>query len=98
MYVEMDRFEAFTRGYMESAGNFLNDCEKKHLVHSGKMITFIVGTRFLADYLSGDVYFKIHHEHHNLQRCKAQFKRVQSIMDHQDELNRIVEEINGKLS
>jgi len=35
--------------------------------------------RFLTDYLSGDVYFKIHREKHNLDRCSTQIKLAQSI-------------------
>ena len=97
VYVEPERFEAFTRGYLESAGKFLNNHEKDLLVHSGKMITLIIGTRFLTDHLSGDVYFKIYQEGHNLQRCKSQFKRVQSIVEHEDELNEIINKIETEL-
>ena len=39
-----------------------------------KVMTFECGMRFLTDYLEGDHYFKIHREHHNLDRCRTQFK------------------------
>ena len=74
-----------------------NNHEKDLLVHSGKMITLIIGTRFLTDHLSGYVYFKIYQEGHNLQRCKSQFKRVQSIVEHEDELNEIINKIETEL-
>jgi hypothetical protein len=35
--------------------------------------------RFLTDYHSGDTYFKVHREGHNLDRCRTQFKLVESI-------------------
>jgi len=51
-------FEALVRGYLAAAGEFLTATEKKFLAFSGKLITFEVGIRFLADYLAGDTYFK----------------------------------------
>ena len=72
-------FEALVRGYLASAGDVLNQAEKQNLAFSGKLITFEIGIRFLADYLAGDVYFKVHREGHNLDRCRTQFKLVESI-------------------
>lgn len=40
------------------------------------MMTLECGMRFLADYLEGDVYFKISREDHNLDRCRTQFALV----------------------
>ena len=40
------------------------------------MMTLECGMRFLADYLEGDVYFKISREKHNLDRCRTQFALV----------------------
>jgi hypothetical protein len=42
--VEMlkDRFEALVRGYLSSAGGFLNRTEMDHLVFAGKLITLII--------------------------------------------------------
>ena len=84
MTMDMDRFEAICKGYLSSAGEFLNQAERDHLVFAGKMITQIIGTRFLTDYLAGDVYFKTHREGHNLDRCRTQFKLVQSIEEQED--------------
>ena len=39
-------------------------------------MTFECGMRFLTDHLSGDVYFKIHREGHNLDRARNQFALV----------------------
>lgn len=44
-----------------------------------RVMTFECGMRFLTDYLQGDVYFKIHREHHNLDRCRTQFKLVEDM-------------------
>lgn len=88
-------FEALVRGYLSAAGGFLTETEKKFLAFSGKLITFEVGIRFLADYLAGDIYFKIHREGHNLDRCRTQFKLVESIELQEEKMNRLVETIAG---
>ena len=83
--MQFPMFEALVRGYLESAGEFLTPAEKKLLAFSGKLITFETGIRFLADYLAGDTYFKIHREGHNLDRCRTQFKLVESIERQEEE-------------
>jgi len=88
-------FEALVRGYLSAAGGFLSEAEKKFLAFSGKLITFEVGIRFLADYLAGDTYFKIHREGHNLDRCRTQFRLVESIELKEERMNRLVESIAG---
>ncbi len=88
-------FEALVRGYLESAGGFLTPAEKRLLAFSGKLITFEVGIRFLTDYLAGDTYFKVHREGHNLDRCRTQFKLVESIERQEEKMNRLVESMAG---
>ena len=41
-----------------------------------KLMTLECGIRFLADYLNGDTYFKIHRKQQNLDRCRSQFALV----------------------
>jgi hypothetical protein len=84
--VRLDLFEALLRGYLESARSFLTAEEKAMLPFSGKLITLEIGTRFLTDYLRGDVYFKTHRPGHNLDRCRNQFQRVKSIEDQYDQM------------
>ena len=89
--MQFSMFEALVRGYISAAGEFLSESEKKFLAFSGKLITFEVGIRFLADYLNGDTYFKIHRADHNLDRCRTQFKLVESIEMQEEKMNRLVE-------
>ena len=91
--MQFEMFDALVRGYLESAGGFLTPAEKKLLALSGKLITFEIGIRFLTDYLAGDTYFKIHREGHNLDRCRTQFKLVESIERQEERMNRLVESI-----
>ena len=93
--MQFPMYEALVRGYLESAGGFLTPAERTLLAFSGKLITFEIGIRFLADYLAGDTYFKIHREGHNLDRCRTQFKLVESIERQEEEMNRLVASIAG---
>ena len=86
-------FEALLRGYLAGTGGCLNAVEKEELPFSGKLITLEIGIRFLADYLAGDVYFKIHREHHNLDRCRTQFKLVESIESQFDDMMKLLRSI-----
>ncbi len=91
--MHLPMFEALVRGYLSSAGSFLTQAEIQLLTFSGKLITYEMGLRFLTDYVSGDTYFKVHREAHSLDRCRTQFKLIQSI-DHQEEpMARIIESI-----
>jgi hypothetical protein len=92
--LDVEMFTQVARGYLSSAGDFLNSVEKEHLVFAGKMITLIIGCRFLTDFLQGDTYFKIHRPGHNLDRCRTQFQLVRSISRQEESLNSIVGELS----
>lgn len=83
-------FETLARGYLESARAFLTPLEIENLVTAGKVITFTIGIRFLADYLMGDVYFKIHRPGHNLDRARVQFKLLASMEQQEEAMREIV--------
>jgi len=90
--MQFPMFEALARGYLASAAGFLTSAEKQFLTFSGKLITFEIGLRFLADFLAGDSYFKVHREHHNLDRCRTQFKLVESMEQQEKQMNKLLEE------
>jgi Ser/Thr protein kinase RdoA (MazF antagonist) len=77
--MQMPMFKKLAEGYLATAGQFLTRAEKSFIAFSGKLITFEIGIRFLTDYLAGDTYFRIHRSDHNLDRCRTQFKLVESI-------------------
>jgi len=77
--MQMVMFKKLAEGYLASAGQFLTKAEKALIAFSGKLITMEIGFRFLTDFLSGDNYFRIHRPDHNLDRCRTQFKLVESI-------------------
>ena len=87
--MQFEMFEALLRGYLDTAAGFLTPAEKHYLPFSGKLITLEIGTRFLTDYLEGDVYFKVHREGHNLDRCRTQLKLVASIEEQFDAMRKL---------
>jgi hypothetical protein len=91
--MQFPMFEALVRGYLSSAAEFLTPAEKRLLAFAGKLITFEIGVRFLTDFLAGDVYFKVHRDGHNLDRCRTQFKLVKSIGQQEAAMNKLVETI-----
>lgn len=88
----MFMFEALVRGYLDSARSFITPLEKRLLPFSGKLLTMECGIRFLTDYLSGDVYFKIKRPEHNLDRCRTQMALVESIESLLPEMQKMVEQ------
>jgi aminoglycoside phosphotransferase (APT) family kinase protein len=91
--MQFSMFEALVRGYLASAGDFLTKAEKQQLVFSGKLMTFEQGVRFLTDYLQGDAYYKVSREEHNLDRCRTQFKLLESIEQQEERMDRLVQSI-----
>ncbi|MDR2647303.1 MAG: aminoglycoside phosphotransferase family protein [Oscillospiraceae bacterium] len=72
-------FEAYAKGYLETAGRTLTENELRLLPFSIKLMTLECGMRFLTDYLDGDVYFRVHRPDDNIARCRTQFKLVEHI-------------------
>jgi hypothetical protein len=91
--IEMDLslFEAFTKGYLEGCGGSLTEREIEMLPMGAKLMTYECGIRFLADFLEGDTYFKIHRDGHNLDRARTQFKLVKDMEDKWADMAAIVE-------
>jgi hypothetical protein len=91
--VHFELFEALARGFLSTTGDLLTRAEKESLVLGGKLITFTMGIRFLTDFLNGDTYYKVHRAGQNLDRCRAQFKLVESIEAQQSAMEQFVQSI-----
>jgi len=90
--MRLEVFEALASGYLSEASAFLNPAECEELVFSARLITMEIGMRFLTDYIQGDIYFKTKRPRHNLDRCRGQFKMVESMESQEDAMERIVTE------
>ena len=77
-------------GYLTQARNFLTDADYEYLFDSIRLLTFELGIRFLTDHLAGNVYFKVKHPEHNLQRALVQFRLTESIEAHEADIRNII--------
>ena len=90
MQFDLRRFEAAANGYLDTA-HFLVNAEVQELVFSAWLLPFMIGIRFLTDYLDGDTYFKTHYPKQNVDRCRTQFKLVERIEGLREEMQAIVQ-------
>jgi Ser/Thr protein kinase RdoA (MazF antagonist) len=82
-------FEAFTEGYLRGAA-FLTPIEIENLPFAVKLFPYMQFVRFLWDYLNGDKYWKVKYPEHNLVRVKNQFKLLQSVEAHEEQMKAFV--------
>lgn len=90
IYFDLEKFEQFAKGFLSETSSCLTEKEVELLPLSALLLTYECGIRFLTDYLEGDTYFKIHREHHNLDRARNQFKLVSDIESKFDKMHEIV--------
>lgn len=94
--IRKDMFAALYAGYVEGATGMLTAAERALLPESGAVLTLEVAVRFLADYLSGDVYFRVKHPEHNLVRARAQLALARKLVAAMPELHAIAAEQERK--
>lgn len=88
--VNMEIYRAFVEGYLSTAGKFLTDTERSLIAYGGRLMTYMQTVRFLADYINGDTYFRVHHPEHNLQRTRAQFRYLQCLEERAEEMEALL--------
>jgi Ser/Thr protein kinase RdoA (MazF antagonist) len=76
VFFRKDIYEYFTSAYLEQTRHFLNPEEIRLLPYAPVYMTFIIGLRFLTDYINGDVYYRVRYPGHNLVRARVQFKLI----------------------
>lgn len=91
---DMELFDIYTKGFIDGCHGKLTEKEIELLPMGAKVMTYECGMRFLADYLQGDVYFKIHSEGQNLDRARTQFKLVADMEDKWQIMQEIVKKYN----
>jgi len=89
MEMDLHLFEVYTKGFLEAATS-LTDREVEMLPMGAYVMTVEVATRFLKDYLEGDLYFKTAYPEHNLVRARTQMKLAADMEKKMDQMNEIV--------
>jgi Ser/Thr protein kinase RdoA (MazF antagonist) len=92
--IDLSLFKGFAKGFLEETGATLTPEELNSLIQGVLLLPFIMGLRFLTDYIGGDTYYKIHFPEHNLQRARAQFQLVKKLEEQQDVLQDIIRQIS----
>ena len=95
MSLDLHLFEVYTRGYLKAATK-LTEREVAMLPMGALVLTLELATRFLKDYLDGDLYFKTAYPEHNLVRARSQIKLAADMYSKLDDMNRIVAEVSAK--
>jgi len=91
-YLDLHLFRIYTEGFLSAATN-LTEKEIEMLPLSTFVITLELATRFLKDYLDGDLYFKTVHPEQNLERARTQIKLAADMLAKQADMAKIVSEI-----
>lgn len=89
--VNVEKYEAFTRGFVSALKERLTPAEKSTLALGAVAMTLECGARFLTDYLNGDKYFRIHYPDQNLVRARCHLALAQDMVQRLDELQAIVD-------
>lgn len=89
--LDIELFEAFTKGFLKACGESLNKREIELLPMAAVVMTYECGIRFLGDYIAGDKYFKTIRKNHNLDRARTQIKLISDMESNMDNMKKIVE-------
>lgn len=90
MQIRMDIFEALSKSYIDSFGGKITQLEQESLVIGAQLLPFMIGIRFLTDFIDGDNYFHTKHPAHNLERAKNQLNFFHLLNNAESELTHIV--------
>ena len=88
--LNLELFEAYTRGYLSEMAPYITYEELSLMGESIRIITLELAIRFLNDYINGDTYFKTNYEKHNLDRARNQLALVKDIESKLDYINNFI--------
>lgn len=74
--INIELYKAFATGFLDKVESLLTPKELAYLPNAPRMMAFIMGIRFLADFLRGDTYYKVKHSNHNIQRAQNQIALI----------------------
>ena len=90
--VDINRFEAYTKGFLNELKDTITKEEIEILPLGLWMMTYENGIRFLTDYLNGDIYFSVDEniKNHNLIRAKAQLELLRQMEEKEEEMKGVI--------
>lgn len=88
--VDMEKYEAFTRGFVGKVREMMTEKENETLALGAFAMTVECGVRFLSDYLDGDKYFRVHYPTQNYDRARCHLIFARKMMERLEEMQEIV--------
>lgn len=93
--LDMVKFEAFTKGFVEMIRDTATKAELETLSLGAITMTLELAVRFLDDYLDGDKYFKLNYPEHNLVRTRCQIALAADMISKKDQMDEIIARYAG---
>lgn len=90
--LNLDVFRWFAEGFLSMTAKTLTKNEIDTLPLSCFALAVELSTRFLADYIDGDPYFKTNYPEHNLVRTRCQIALAKDMLKKMPEMEQIVRE------
>ncbi len=94
--LDLDIFRDFAEGFLSMTADTLTKNELDTLALSCFVLTVELATRFLADFIDGDLYFKTNYPEHNLVRTRCQIALAKDMLKKLPRMEAIVRECIGK--
>ena len=89
--VDLNIFWAFADGFLSKTAKMLTKNEIDTLGMSGFVLACELATRFLDDYITGDKYFKVKKDNHNIIRTRCQIALAKDMYRKLDAMDAIVQ-------
>ncbi len=88
--VDLEVFRLFAEGFLSKTAKTMTETEVETLALSCFVLAAELSTRFLADYIDGDLYFNTKYPGHNLVRTRCQIALAKDMLKKMDQMNAIV--------
>lgn len=91
--VDLEKYKGLLSGFSRPLKPLISGEELKSLPYGGEMMTYIMGLRFLADYLNGNIYYNINYPLQNLHRAKNQSYLLKSLKENRAAIRELMQEV-----
>lgn len=79
--VRKEIFQAIMDGYLSAMNEVLTTGEKEVMGLAGPIMTYMIGLRFLTDYLNSDTYYQISYPEQNFNRAANQLQLLKKLTE-----------------
>jgi len=81
LHLNIDYYTAFRTAFMHQVKSLLSPTEHAYVSLAGPYMAYIMGLRFLTDFLNGNTYYAVQYPTHNLIRSRNQFHLLHLMME-----------------